>query len=158
MCPPPFERHDDDDDEWEDVSSGEEEHASGNEKEDIGKDKQKHRCDGGSSCLCKKPAADHPEYPWIITVAGFQKCFAQHIQISLRDPDNFEMYTFNDHAVCSRWCRICFSTLSRQRATGRSSGPCAKGRSWYFYMMPFHPFKCMQGSSLCHQKCLLRYQ
>jgi len=78
LCQPPFPNGDEDDEEDED-------------------EEPKQRCDGGKTCLCSKPAADHPDHPWKLTVAGKTKYFIQHTQCDLRDPDNFEMYTFNDH-------------------------------------------------------------
>src|SRR6185437_14529417 len=87
ICRPPFEREDDED-EWEDEQSDDEDNPQ--ESSD--------RCDGGQSCLCNKPAADHPEHPWLITYAGWRKFYTQHIHASLRCPDNFDMYTYNDHA------------------------------------------------------------
>lgn len=55
-------------------------------------------CDDGETCLCKKPAAERPDHPWIMSNAGYRKLRATLIQISLRDPDCFDMYTYNDHS------------------------------------------------------------
>jgi len=55
------------------------------------------RCDGGKKCLCNKLAADHPDHAWTITRAGHELLLTQHIHAQLRCPDNFDMYTFNDH-------------------------------------------------------------
>jgi hypothetical protein len=52
-----------------------------------------------SSCLCSKSPDDHADYPWIITCAGMNLLSAQFVMADLRDPDNFNMYTFNDHAA-----------------------------------------------------------
>lgn len=57
------------------------------------------KCDSGKTCLCKKPAADHPDHPWKLTVAGREKFFAQHVHASLRSPGSFGMYTINDHGA-----------------------------------------------------------
>ncbi|KAL5357715.1 hypothetical protein BJX96DRAFT_145065 [Aspergillus floccosus] len=55
-------------------------------------------CDGGKTCLCHKPADKHPGHRWLISKAGWQKYLGARIMCDLRDPDNFDMYTFNDHA------------------------------------------------------------
>ncbi|KAH8703881.1 hypothetical protein BGW36DRAFT_414257 [Talaromyces proteolyticus] len=55
-------------------------------------------CDKGKSCLCHKPAIEHPEHIWVVSAAGYKKFLALDTLISLRDPDNFQMYTFNDHS------------------------------------------------------------
>ncbi|KAK5662239.1 hypothetical protein OQA88_8144 [Cercophora sp. LCS_1] len=83
MCEPPF---DDDEDDEED------------EEEEEDEDK-KSACDNGKTCLCRKPAPEHPEHPWKITDAGQQRLLTQHTYCNLRDPDTFDMYTFNDHAA-----------------------------------------------------------
>jgi len=57
----------------------------------------KSKCDGGESCLCRKPAAEHPDHPWILSNAGFRKYLTQSTHAALRCPDNFDMYTYNDH-------------------------------------------------------------
>lgn len=82
LCQPPFSTGDSDDEE---------------EDEDEAADKP--RCDGGKTCLCDKPAADHPDHKWKLSVAGKAKFFSQRTQCDLRDPDNFHMYTFNDHSA-----------------------------------------------------------
>ncbi|KAK3998164.1 hypothetical protein QBC44DRAFT_376032 [Cladorrhinum sp. PSN332] len=94
ICELPFDDggdDDDDDDEEEDDDDEED-----NEEEEGQKEKKK-PCDGGKSCMCDKPAADHPEHPWKLTVAGKRKFFVQNVMCSLRNPDSFGMYTFNDH-------------------------------------------------------------
>ncbi|KAI1745475.1 hypothetical protein F4680DRAFT_402285 [Xylaria scruposa] len=50
-------------------------------------------------CVCFLPLSANPEHPWVISWAGFRKFSNQFIHVSLRDPDNFSMYTFNDHAA-----------------------------------------------------------
>lgn len=59
VCHAPW---DDDDDEEEDSSDEEEE----DDDEESGAE-----CDGGATCLCQKPAAEHPEHKWVLTRAGF---------------------------------------------------------------------------------------
>ncbi|KAJ5939178.1 hypothetical protein N7466_002312 [Penicillium verhagenii] len=96
---------DEDDDEW----SGEDDKDDGNEEnEDSSNKKQENakggekpkipKCDRGETCLCGKPAAEHPEHPWITSFAGFQKAGDMNCQASVRVPDFFNMYTYNDHA------------------------------------------------------------
>jgi hypothetical protein len=41
--------------------------------------------------MCSKAAADYPGYPWIMSVAGGRKVFAQSVMASLRDPRRFGM-------------------------------------------------------------------
>ena len=79
MCQPPF--------------------STGDFDEEDEEDDDKPRCDGGKTCLCDKPAADHPDHKWKLSVAGRAKFYAQRIHCDLRDPDNFHMYTCNDHSA-----------------------------------------------------------
>ncbi|KAE8316876.1 hypothetical protein BDV41DRAFT_573380 [Aspergillus transmontanensis] len=76
----------DDDDEKEDEEDAEDE------------DNNEPECDGGESCRCYKPAADYPDHPWVFSRAGLDKMITYRIMLDLRDPDNFSMYTFNDHS------------------------------------------------------------
>jgi hypothetical protein len=76
---------DDDDDDDEDEEDEDEDGEGGN------------ACDGGETCICLKSADDHPDHPWVVTKAGQIKLNQMHIQADLRCPDNFQMYTFNDH-------------------------------------------------------------
>ncbi|EJP61470.1 uncharacterized protein BBA_09606 [Beauveria bassiana ARSEF 2860] len=56
-----------------------------------------HDCDGGISCLCQKLASQPYGHPWIVSRAGYRKFLTQHLHSYLRNPDFFDMYTFNDH-------------------------------------------------------------
>lgn len=47
--------------------------------------------------LLGKPASEHPQYPWIVSQAGWAKYMAQFTFARLRNPDMFQMYTFNHH-------------------------------------------------------------
>lgn len=95
------------DNSWEDTDSeGEDEDEADNEglddADDEGKkstkDKDKDiKCDGGKTCICHKLTAERPEHPWVITRAGWRKWYSQTVHAQLRCPDNFEMYTYNDH-------------------------------------------------------------
>ncbi|KAK3316886.1 hypothetical protein B0H66DRAFT_605153 [Apodospora peruviana] len=89
MCSPPFSTGDSDDEDDEDEDEDEME----GEDDDV-----KHHWDGGRTGLCDKPVADHPDHRWKLSVAGKRKFFTQRIHCELRDPDNFGMYTFNNHA------------------------------------------------------------
>lgn len=84
---------DDDDDDSEDGDTREDESDDANSK-------PRTKCDGGRACLCGKPSTEHPDHPLILTYAGSQKRMVQHVFSSLRDPDNFDMYTYNDHYGC----------------------------------------------------------
>ncbi|EED13440.1 conserved hypothetical protein [Talaromyces stipitatus ATCC 10500] len=90
ICQPPFF----DDDEY-DSEEEDEDKDEGPTKDTSNQEKR--RCDGGVTCICEKPAADHPEHTWVISKAGHSRYFTQRIHLSLRCPDMFEMYTFNDH-------------------------------------------------------------
>ncbi|KAK4098436.1 hypothetical protein N658DRAFT_488487 [Parathielavia hyrcaniae] len=76
MCQPPFPNGDDDDDE-EDEEDEEDEDA-----ETADKSAKRPKCDGGESCLCNKPAEEHPDHVW-------NACFGTRTCS--------DMYTFNDH-------------------------------------------------------------
>lgn len=47
--------------------------------------------------MCKKPANEHPEHNWVITEAGLRKFTSIRLQLGLRSPSAFNLYTFNDH-------------------------------------------------------------
>ncbi|KAE8145301.1 hypothetical protein BDV25DRAFT_133908 [Aspergillus avenaceus] len=53
-------------------------------------------CDGGKKCPCRKPASEYPEYPWIITPAGYRKLSHQFLHVNPRTPDLFDMSIYND--------------------------------------------------------------
>ncbi|KAI0874957.1 hypothetical protein GGS24DRAFT_321611 [Hypoxylon argillaceum] len=82
------------DDEEDDDDS---ENSNDEEDEEEDEERQGLRC-GKKRCMCFKPAAANPEHPWAISVAGLRKFETQFVHAGLRDPDNFSMYTFNDHA------------------------------------------------------------
>ncbi|KAF9889062.1 hypothetical protein FE257_008039 [Aspergillus nanangensis] len=85
MCKPPY-----DEDTSEDEDDPEQESDKG--------DAVKPHCDYGKTCLCDKPATEHPDHPWVITNAAKQKYLTARIMCDLRCPDMFDIYTFNDHA------------------------------------------------------------
>ncbi|KAK1453604.1 hypothetical protein CMEL01_05263 [Colletotrichum melonis] len=64
---------------------------------ELEKKKPKQKYDGGKTCVCSKPAAEHPDAPYVITHAGFRKLMSQQIHCQVRDPDSFRMYTYTDH-------------------------------------------------------------
>ncbi|KAJ5815648.1 hypothetical protein N7474_007425 [Penicillium riverlandense] len=80
-CKAPFENDDEDDEP---------------ESKEEDEDKMKDTCDDGKTCLCEKSAAEYPDHPWIFTFAGQQKFLTSMIQLSLRNPDCFGMYVYND--------------------------------------------------------------
>ncbi|KAL2267981.1 hypothetical protein VTJ83DRAFT_2827 [Remersonia thermophila] len=53
-------------------------------------------CDGGKTCLCGKPAADHPDHKWIATYASRRKFIGQIDMAQFRDPNNFDLDCYND--------------------------------------------------------------
>lgn len=106
VCRPPFVDGNNDDDEWDDMDSEDEDgdddnnngdEGAGGEKDKEGNKKEKAKCDGGKSCVCNKPASEHPDHRWILTYGGYRKFIDQYTMQDLRDPDNFAMYTYNDH-------------------------------------------------------------
>lgn len=90
FCQAPFPNGDDSDDEEEEDDEDEENDAEPTSN-------KRPRCDGGETCLCDKPASEHPDHIWKLSVAGKRLYFTQHIHFELRNPDSFGMYTFNDH-------------------------------------------------------------
>lgn len=123
ICRPPFIRdgYDPDDDEDDEDDEGdedeeEEEEEDGANKEDKTKQK-KAKCDGGKTCFCNKPASEHPEHEWILTLAGHRKFMSQFDMYDVRDPDNFDMYTFNDHLAYGTLEVICNLVLDYEEAS-----------------------------------------
>jgi len=104
LCRALYLEDDDDEDEDEDEEDEEEEEEEeeegdeGEEEESDASDQIGPRC-GKKRCVCFKPLAANPDHPWVISQAGFWKFDAQSIHSSLRIPDNFSMYTFNDHTA-----------------------------------------------------------
>ncbi|KAI0412080.1 hypothetical protein F5X98DRAFT_23540 [Xylaria grammica] len=100
LCSPPYSDDDDSDsdtdDDSEDEDESDEEDAE-QEEEDDGAERLGPRCEK-KRCKCFKPLASNPEHPWVVSWAGFNKFNNQFIHTFLRDPDNFSMYTYNDHA------------------------------------------------------------
>ena len=94
-CPPRFAGGNDGDDDSEDEENENEDDDDENENEGAGRSGG---C-GRPNCKCHKPASEHPDHPWIITKAGYRKLLTMQILVTLRDPDNFSMYTYNDHAA-----------------------------------------------------------
>ncbi|KAH6842378.1 hypothetical protein B0I37DRAFT_196341 [Chaetomium sp. MPI-CAGE-AT-0009] len=81
----------------------EEEHEGEDEQTERSKAPEKARkqakCDAGDTCLCNKPASDHPDHLWKLSYAGLRKFHAQDLHYQMRCPDYFEMYTFNRHSA-----------------------------------------------------------
>ncbi|KAI0972850.1 hypothetical protein F4678DRAFT_427145 [Xylaria arbuscula] len=107
LCSPLYLKSDEEDDEDEDEddedsdgdkSDEEDEEEEG--EEDEGDDSTKRlgpRC-GKKRCQCFKSYALNPEHPWAISWAGYRKFTNQFLHAFVRDPDNFSMHTWNDHA------------------------------------------------------------
>ncbi|KAI5918765.1 hypothetical protein F4810DRAFT_554932 [Camillea tinctor] len=106
ICPPVMGYEDEDDEDEEDDSEDDDDDDDDDDDGDSVKEEEAPRPDDGrdgpkcgkKDCMCFKPASEHPDYPWVVSRAGYRKFFTQHIHAQLRDPDNFDMYTFNDHA------------------------------------------------------------
>ncbi|OTA93996.1 hypothetical protein M434DRAFT_395065 [Hypoxylon sp. CO27-5] len=95
-------REDGDDDEEEDDDDEDEDEEDDNDNNDDNDDTEEGSRDGPKcgkkNCVCFKSVRENPDHPWIVSRAGFRKYYTQNIHLSLRDPENFDMYTYNDHA------------------------------------------------------------
>jgi hypothetical protein len=81
-------------DEWEneeEEDDGEEDDDEEDDDSDVG-----FNCDGGETCMCTKPLAEHPEWTWIVTRGGYEMMGALMTAAAYRDQDNFGQYHFND--------------------------------------------------------------
>ncbi|KAJ5654026.1 hypothetical protein N7490_001029 [Penicillium lividum] len=65
---------------------------------DVEKQPKPARCDGGKTCLCGKSASEHPGHPWSLTVAGFAKIRDMTTQVTVRDPENFQLTGYMDQS------------------------------------------------------------
>lgn len=66
---------------------------------DDEKEEKENDCDGGDRCICGKLAQEHPDHKWVTTYACRRKFMRQVDMARIRDPANFDMHTFNDHAA-----------------------------------------------------------
>ncbi|KAL6233293.1 hypothetical protein BDW75DRAFT_215624 [Aspergillus navahoensis] len=73
------------------------------EDEEHFNDKPKAKCDFGKTCMCNKPAEEHPDYPLTISKAGHTKFIDQIVHTNVRNPDSFNMYVYNDFAGYGVW-------------------------------------------------------
>jgi hypothetical protein len=97
ICRLPNYHEDEYEDEDEDEDENEDDGMDGDDDSNTSSKKQPQQpCDGGVTCICDKPVAEHPEHPFIISRAGNHKYFTQRIHLSLRRPDMFDMYVYND--------------------------------------------------------------
>ncbi|KAI0112263.1 hypothetical protein GGR51DRAFT_508660 [Nemania sp. FL0031] len=102
LCSASYIRSKLEDDDYDDDEGEDSETEEGDEEEEDEADDDEERLGQRCSkkkCVCFKPLASSPEHPWVISWAGFRKFNNQFTQTNLRDPDNFGMYTFNDHAA-----------------------------------------------------------
>ncbi|KAI1753656.1 hypothetical protein F4782DRAFT_64443 [Xylaria castorea] len=88
---------DDEDDEENEEEEEDDEDEGDKEDDDDKTERLGPRCEK-KRCVCFKRLSANPEHPWVISWAGFRKFDTQFTQANLRNPDNFAMYTFNDHA------------------------------------------------------------
>lgn len=86
----------DDDEEEGDDDDGNEENQNSRSK---GKGPAKQACDRGETCPCGKPSSSLPSHPYTLTRAGMAKHGTAGDMMNLRNPDEFAMYTYNDHAA-----------------------------------------------------------
>ncbi|KAI0131487.1 hypothetical protein F4814DRAFT_406176 [Daldinia grandis] len=94
ICPPIPEDDEDDEEEGEDDDENDTEDDTEDDTKDESRDGPKCTRKG---CICSKPAGENPDYPWLVSRAGYRKYCTQDIHFSLRNPDYFDMYTYNDH-------------------------------------------------------------
>ncbi|KAK3291610.1 uncharacterized protein B0H64DRAFT_409539 [Chaetomium fimeti] len=85
--------------EREEEEEDEEEDEQGESSKAPEKAEEPGKCDGGDTCLCNKPASEHPGHIWKLSYAGLRKFHTQEVHCQLRCPDYFEMYTFNRHGA-----------------------------------------------------------
>ncbi|KAB5513582.1 hypothetical protein GE09DRAFT_1179704 [Coniochaeta sp. 2T2.1] len=67
------------------------------EEEEDDENPNKPKCDGGKTCVCQKPAAEHPEHKMLTTNAGFDKFLARRTMIYVRNADMFSLHFYNDY-------------------------------------------------------------
>ncbi|KAK3290822.1 uncharacterized protein B0H64DRAFT_420639 [Chaetomium fimeti] len=77
-CQPPFPVDNDDNDDDDDDDDDKDDEEEGEDG-----------CDGGKTCLCGKPAQEHPDHKWITMLTW----------PDFATPGNFDMHTFSDHAA-----------------------------------------------------------
>ncbi|KAI8944430.1 hypothetical protein F4801DRAFT_571691 [Xylaria longipes] len=108
LCSAYYVRDDDEDDEDDDSEASDKDDSDDNEDDDEDEEGGEEDTGDGTKrlgprcekkrCVCFKPLSANPEHPWVISWAGFNKFNSQFTLANLRIPDNFDMYTFNDHA------------------------------------------------------------
>ncbi|KAI1139469.1 hypothetical protein F5Y05DRAFT_378997 [Hypoxylon sp. FL0543] len=94
----PIQGEEDEDEDEDDEDGEDEEDDNDNDVDETDDDARGGPKCGKKDCICFKPVRENPDHPWIISQAGYRKYYTQHIHLSLRDPDSFGMYTYNDHA------------------------------------------------------------
>ncbi|KAJ6004937.1 hypothetical protein N7540_012736 [Penicillium herquei] len=48
-------------------------------------------------CVCRKPASDNPNHPYVLSNAGFKKAAIVEFLMNVRNPWSFSLHTFNGH-------------------------------------------------------------
>ncbi|EGX94892.1 hypothetical protein CCM_03163 [Cordyceps militaris CM01] len=94
-CPPRFERALD---EWEDEEDDEDEDENEDEN-DENKNADQPKCDAAKTCLCHKKATDHPDHPWVLSVAGEQMYLSQFIMAHLRPRQLQHVHSVHLHSM-----------------------------------------------------------
>jgi hypothetical protein len=92
LCQPPFSNGDDEDEDDDEEEEEEEGDKDGDKENEKANREKRPMCDGGKTCLCDKPADEHPDHVWKMTRAGKIKFLLQRTNFALRDPDNYGMY------------------------------------------------------------------
>lgn len=96
LCKLPHEQSGYDSEEEEEGGDEEAEESEGDECPGEG---DRPRCSRGKACLCHRSVANRPNHKISVSCAGYKLLAYQMSLASVRSPDNFGMYTFNDHAA-----------------------------------------------------------
>lgn len=98
LCELPHEQ-DDYDSEDQEEEEEEEEEAEESEGDECPGEGKRPRCSRGKACLCHRSVANRPNHKISVSCAGYKLLALQMSLAAVRCPDNFGMYTYNDHAA-----------------------------------------------------------
>ncbi|CAI7654537.1 unnamed protein product [Penicillium pancosmium] len=69
------------------------------ERENSDDENQEPPCDGGETCSCMKPLAEHPESKYSLSQAGAWRFNMMREQLPYRNPETFGMMMFSDYPI-----------------------------------------------------------
>src|SRR5271155_708292 len=78
-----------------DYDSEEDESEEEENEDGTGNERARTVC-GRRDCMCKKPAAEHPEHKWIISENGYKVTAKLQHEALTRDQDAMDSYQYND--------------------------------------------------------------